>query len=119
MRRLPAAVTAAAALILAASAATVAHPGPWHWPLQKVMQRIDGKRIQIDGRVVRIDSETTLCSGLGRAVRQRGIRAWKHFDCTYSVFVAGHGIYDCELRVHVLGLRKYRITNARWTSGAP
>jgi hypothetical protein len=119
MRRLPAAATAAATLFLAAPGAAVAHLGHWHWPLQKVMQRIDGARIHIGGRVVRIDSETTLCSGLGRAVPQRGIRAWKHFDCTYSVFVAGRGIYDCEFRVHVLGLRKFLITNARWTSGAP
>jgi hypothetical protein len=82
------------------------------------MQRIDGKRIHIGERVVRIDDETMLCSGVGRAVRQRGVRAWKHFDCTYSVF-ARRGIYDCEFRVHVLGLRKYLITNARWTSGPP
>jgi hypothetical protein len=119
MRRLPAAATAAATLFLAAPGAAVAHAGPWHWPLQKVMQRIDGNRINVGGRVVRIDSETMLCSGLGRAVRQRGTRAWKHFDCTYSVFVAGRGIYDCDFRVHVLGRRKYLITNPRWTSGAP
>jgi hypothetical protein len=118
MKRFPAAATAAAALFLASSGAAVAHPKPWHWPLQKAMQRIDGKQIRIGGRVVRIDSETTLCSGAGRAVRQRGVRAWKHFDCTYSVF-ARQGIYDCEFRVHVLGLRKYLITNAHWTSGAP
>jgi hypothetical protein len=119
MRRFPAAASAAAALFLASPGAAVAHPGPWHWPLQKVMQSIHGKRIHIGGRIVRIDSETTLCSGAGRAVRQHGVGAWKHFDCTYSVFVADHGIYDCDFRVHVLGLRKYLITNARWTSGAP
>jgi hypothetical protein len=118
MKRFPAAAAAAAALFLASSGAAVAHAKPWHWPLQKTMQRIDGKRIHIGGRVVRIDSETTLCSGAGRSVRQGGLRAWKHFDCTYSLF-ARQGIYDCEFRVHVLGLRKYLITNARWTSGAP
>jgi hypothetical protein len=118
MRRFTFAASAAAALFLASPGAAVAHPGPWHWQLQKVLQTIHAKRIHIGGHVVRIDSETTLCSGAGRAIRQRSARAWKHFDCTYSVFVAG-GIYDCDFRVHVRGLRKYLITNARWTSGAP
>jgi hypothetical protein len=119
MRRLPAAATAALTLFLAAPGAAVAHAGPWRWTIQKVMQRIDGTRIYVNKRPLRVDSETMLCSGLGRPVRQRGTRTWKHFDCTYSVFAAGRGIYDCDFRVHVLGLRKYLITNARWTSGAP
>jgi hypothetical protein len=119
MKRLTAAAIAAAALCVGAPGAAVAHSGPAHWPLQKVMQRIDGKRIHIRRRALRIDLETTLCSGLGPAVRQRGMRTWKHFDCTYSAFIAGRGIYDCDFRVHVLAVRDYLITNARWTSGSP
>jgi hypothetical protein len=119
MRRFAAAAIAAVALSVGGAGAAVAHPGPWHWSVQKVMQRIDGKRVRVAGRVVRVDSDTALCSGEGRGGRQRPIRVWKHFSCTYSVFVAGDGIYDCEFRVHVLGRRKFLITNAQWTSGAP
>ena len=119
MSRFPTAAGVLAALSLATPGAAAAHAGPWHWSFQKVMNRIDEKRITVEKRVVRIDSETTLCTGLGPAVRQRRIRTWKHFACTYSVFVAGGGIYDCDFRVHVLGTRKYVITNASWTSGPP
>jgi hypothetical protein len=110
---------AAVALFLANQSAAVAHPGPWHWSLERAMERIDGKRVHVGPRIVRIDSAAGLCSGVGRAVRQQGIRAWKHFDCTYSVFVAGHGLYDYEFRVHVLGLRKFLITNAHWITEPP
>jgi hypothetical protein len=119
MRRIAAAAIGVTVLLVASPGLGVAHSGPWHWPLQSAMRRIDGKRIHVGNRVVRIDSETTLCSGAGRAVRRHGVRAWKHFDCTYSVFVAGDGIYDCDFRVHVVGVRRFLVTNARWTAGAP
>jgi hypothetical protein len=108
----------AAALALVTPAAAVAHPGRWHWSLGQVMKRLTGTRLHVGARVVRIDADTLLCSGDGRPGRVRGTRVWKHFVCTYSVFAA-HGIYDCEFRVHVLGLRKFVITDAHWPSGAP
>ena len=113
------AVIAAAALCLAGSGAAVAHPGHWYWSLQKAMQQLDGKRVHVGARTVRLDSATALCSGAGRAVRQRGTRAWKHFDCTYSLSISGRGLHDCEFRLHVLGVRKYTITNARWIGEPP
>jgi hypothetical protein len=119
MRRCLAGATAAAVLSLVGTAAVAAHAGTWRWSLQKVMQRLDGTRVRVESRLVRIDSETMLCSGVGGSARVNGTRAWKHFDCTYSVFVLGHGIYDCEFRVHVLGPRRYLVSNAHWPSGGP
>jgi hypothetical protein len=112
------AVIAAATVALMTPGTGLAHPGRWHWSLQQVMQRLAGKRLHVGGRVVRIDVNTVLCSGEGRARRARGARFWKHFVCTYSVFTT-HGIYDCEFRVHVLGTRKFVITDAHWPSGPP
>ena len=83
-----------------------------------MMRLIDHARIRVGGRVLRVHSDTVLCSGEGRTVRLDGVRAWKHFHCTYSAFL-GEGIFDCEFRVHVVGRRKYRITNTGWASGAP
>ena len=111
-----------AALVAALSAAAPQVAGAdsprWRWSLAKVMRKIDDARIQVGSRVVRVRSRTTLCSGIGRGVRQRGVRRWAAFRCTYSAFVAG-GIYDCEFRVDVRGRTKYAITGARWIGGAP
>jgi hypothetical protein len=112
------AAIAAATLALMTPGMGLAHPGHWHWSLQQVMKRLDGKRVHVGGRVVRVDVDTVLCSGDGRAGRVRGTRVWKHFICTYSVLTT-HGIYDCEFRVHVLGDRKFVITDAHWPSGPP
>jgi hypothetical protein len=103
-------------LLLAAPAA--ANVRRWQWSLSKAMRKIDDRRIRIGSHVVRIDSETTLCSGVGRGVRRDGVRRWAEFRCTYSAFLAG-GIYDCSFRLHVRGPRKYVITDARWIAGSP
>lgn len=115
----PALLLFAAVLALTATAPAAAAPSArWRWSLPKVMRLIDNARIHVGSRTVRIDSETTLCSGIGRGVRSGGVRRWAAFRCTYSAFVAG-GIYDCGFRVEVRGRRKYAIADARWVAGPP
>jgi hypothetical protein len=103
-------VVVVAALVLATPAS--GHPVPFYWPLGKTLRMIDGKRIHVADRVVRINEATTLCAGVGARKRKVGKLRWKHFDCTYTT---GGGLgRDVEFRVHVLGKVRFRISDARW-----
>lgn len=97
-------------LVLAAPAG--AHDVPFHWSVAKVMRATDDARVRAGKTVVRIDEATTLCSGQGRWRRRNSIRKWRHFLCTYTTR-RGLG-RDVEFRVHVLGVRRFVITDARW-----
>ena len=102
--------------MLAAAFATpaAAHPGGTPWPNVKAMRAIDGVRVGVGSRVVRIDNETSLCSGEGRAVTRRGVRMWTHFRCTFTTFTAAGPGRDIEFRLHALDARRFRISDARW-----
>jgi hypothetical protein len=97
-------------LVLAAPAA--AHDGRFFWSVAKVMRATDDVRLRVGTTFVRIDEATTLCSGQGTSRRRNGVRRWRHFLCTYTTR-RGLG-RDVEFRVHVLGLRRFVITDARW-----
>ena len=100
----------AAALVLAAPAG--AHSGPWCWTFAKTMRRIDGARVHVGGRTVRVHRGTTLCSGEGRRIRKAGKLYRKHFLCTYTTN-GGLG-RDVEFRVHVRGRQRFLISDAHW-----
>jgi hypothetical protein len=108
----------AASVALGAPSATRAHVGPWRWSVVYAIRTIDHARMKVGARVLRVDSASTLCSGEGSGLRQRGELRWTRFSCTYSAFI-GDGIYDCDFRVHVLGPRRFAITQAHWATRAP
>jgi hypothetical protein len=57
---------------------------------EALMRRLDGRRIPVDGRVVRIDRATLVCGGLGRATdRRSGRPAWVRFRCVQPTFPPG------------------------------
>lgn len=99
-------------LVLAAPAG--AHTGGAYWPHVKVMREVDGARVRVGTRTVRVDAETTLCSGEGRGILRRGARTWTHFRCTFTTFTPRGVGPDVEFRVHVLDARRMAITSARW-----
>lgn len=102
---------------LALGGSAAAHPGGAFWPVPKVMRVIDDTRIRAATKVVRVDSDTTLCSGDGQARLRRGVRTWTHFRCTFSTFTARGPGPDVEFRVHALDVRRFTISSARWISG--
>jgi hypothetical protein len=106
------AAVVASSLALATPAASLALAA--YWPLAKVMRSIDGVRVRVGHHVVRIDSETTLCSGEGRRIRRRGVRMWSRFACTFTTFTPSGVDRDLEFDVYVTGPRRYVIRNARW-----
>ena len=99
---------------LVAAAPVAAHVPGAYWPVAKTMRSIDGAQVRIGGTVLRLDSETTLCSGLGRPTRRQGVRAWNHFHCTFTTFRRGLPWRDLEFRLHALDARRFAITSPRW-----
>jgi hypothetical protein len=113
----PAAVRVGVVLILLSlvfSATVAAHTGGAFWTLPKVMRVVDDKRIRVGATIVRVDADTTLCSGEGRGRLRRGIRTWTHFHCTFTTFTAAGPGSDVEFRVHALDALRMTITGARW-----
>jgi hypothetical protein len=105
-------------LSVALSSPAAAHVGGAFLPANKAMQAVDEARVRVGTTAVRVKVETTLCSGEGRVTRQRGLRAWKHFRCTFTTFTPGGGVgRDLEFRVHTLDAGRIAITDARWIVG--
>jgi len=101
-----------AVVVLAVTAPAAA--GTWYWPMAKVTRVLDGTSVHVGTATVRIQSETTLCSGEGRSVRRNGVRRWSRFACTYTTFTRRGVDRDLEFRVLVRGRRRFRILDARW-----
>jgi hypothetical protein len=103
------------ALLLAAPA-TVDGALPY-WSVGKVLRRVDGATIRVGARAVRVESDSTLCSGYGTSRRRGRVRVWRHFNCTYTTFTKAGVDRDLEFRLHVRGVRRFAISDAHWVSG--
>jgi hypothetical protein len=109
-------VLVALALVLAAAPSAALASAP-HWSMMKVLARLDGARIHVGSRTLRIDSDTTLCAGKGPAIRRDGVRKWRGFLCTYTTFTKSGADRDIDFRVRVLGRLRYQIYDAHWVRG--
>lgn len=83
------------------------------WSLDRAMRRVDEARVVAAGRLLHVDSATTLCSGVGKALGRRHERRWYRFDCTYTLFRNGID-QDIEFRLTPLGPKRFVIDSARW-----
>ena len=113
MRRLAAVATALAVAVTAAAPVGVpAHSGGAYWPFGKVIRTLDGTKIRIGRRTVRIEGAVTACTGQGRARNRRGRPAWNHFRCIRST-LSPRG-RDFAFVVHVHGTRRFTISEAHF-----
>jgi hypothetical protein len=108
-------------ILIAVSLVVVAAPVangslPRYWSMAKVMRSIDGVRVRVGTRVVRIEGETTLCSGRGLSIRRAGVRRWTRFSCTFTTFTSRGVGRDVEFRVRVLGEKWFAIRDAHWVT---
>jgi hypothetical protein len=108
-------VLVTAALLAAPVAAYAATP---YWSAGKALRRLDGVAIKVGTRKVRVDSETTLCSGYGTSIRREGVRRWRHFACTYTTFTRAFVDRDLDFRLHVRGARRFSVSHVRWIGAA-
>lgn len=113
MSTVRAAVVVALLSALAAAPAT-AHSRGASWTVAQAMRAVDDVRVRVGAKVVRIDSDTSLCSGEGPSIRRGKVRAWTHFRCTSTTFTSRGPGRDLEFRLHALDVRRFRITNAGW-----
>jgi hypothetical protein len=110
------AVVLAVLLLLAAAPAEAQTPPPF-WSVGKVLRRLDGTWIRVGTRRVRVESDSTLCSGEGASIRRRGVRTWRHFACTYTVFTRGFVDRDLDFRLHVRSGTRFTIADVHWVAG--
>jgi hypothetical protein len=107
-------VVIAAVAIVTAGAPRASALTTYYWSVPDVLLRIDGARVPVNGHVVRVRSESALCSGDGPSRRRRGVRLWQRFLCTYTTFTKAGVDRDLEFRVFVTGPRRFKIYNAHW-----
>ncbi len=87
------------------------------WTRAQALRRLDGRRIRVDGRVVRLDRSTLTCGGVGRPAKPiRGQDAWTRFRCVQPTFPSGaFAGPDAVFVVEPRGTRAFTVTRARFT----
>jgi hypothetical protein len=91
-----------------------AHDTSSAWPYGIVIARIAGHYVTPRGHRIRVDRDLVICSGDGAAIRRGGVRRWKHFTCTQTLFDRSGVDRDITFRVHVLDRTRFIITNVRY-----
>jgi hypothetical protein len=100
--------------VLAVAPEARTHDTQSAWPYRILIARIAGHSLAPLGRRIRVDRDLVICSGDGRPIRRRGVRRWKHFTCTQTLFDRSGLDRDITFRVHVLDRTRFRITDARY-----
>jgi hypothetical protein len=113
----PAAGVALVLVLLLLVAPAAAQAPPPFWSVGKVLRRLDGTWVRVGEGRVRVSSESALCSGEGVSVRRRGVRMWRRFACTYTVFTRGFVDRDLDFRLRVVSTTRFRISDVRWVNG--
>jgi hypothetical protein len=91
-----------------------AHDTRSGWPYATLSQRIAGQFVTLPDRRMRVDRDLVICSGEGKSVRRAGVRRWRHFTCTQTLFIRGSVGRDVTFRVHVLSRIRLLITDPRY-----
>jgi hypothetical protein len=104
---------APAAIAPAATSGTASY-----WSVAKLLRRLDGDRIRVGARTVRLNRETTLCAGRGASIRRDGMRRWRRFMCTYTTFTSSGLDRDVDFRVVVRSRTRYSVYDAHWVRAA-
>lgn len=100
-------------LLIAATPTLAATPARY-WSTTKVLRRLDGAKVTVGARKVRVRSATTLCAGQGTSVRRHGIRLWRRFACTYTTFTKAGVDRDLDFRVRAIDATRFAVTDAHW-----
>ena len=99
---------------------TAAEAAPSHphssWTQRKLIDKVTGATIEVEGRRVRVDGATVACSGEGPPFVANGTEHWRHFSCVQPT-LGGGGLAgpDALFRVHVLGGKSFLVTDAHFS----
>jgi hypothetical protein len=101
----------------AAQPSPVIEPRRFARPREAVLKWLNGRRVRIDGRTVRIDPTTLTCAGVGRSSREHGRRVWSRFSCVQPTLPPGRVAGpDAILVVEPTGPRAFTVVDARFTT---
>jgi hypothetical protein len=100
------------ALLIAAAPAWAAPVR--YWSTTKVLGRLEGAKVTVGARTVRVRSATTLCAGQGTSIRRHGVRLWRSFACTYTTFTKAGVDRDLDFRVRVRSATRFTIWGVHW-----
>lgn len=82
------------------------------WSYDQLMHRLDGRTVTVARVHYEIDASLVVCNGLGRAVVTRGVRRWRRFTCTQTVFKPG-AMHDITFGIRTLDNRRFAFLYAR------
>jgi hypothetical protein len=108
-------ISVALSLIVLLTATTAQGADARYWSLQKVMRKIDEMQIRVNRRVVRVESDSALCSGEGQSIRRGGVRMWGRFACTFTTFTKRGIDRDLEFRLRITSATRFVVFDVRWT----
>jgi len=92
------------------------HP-PVAWTIARVVRRLAGRRIEVEGRSVPLDADTLTCGGEGPELRRAAQPAWTRFRCLQPTFPPG-GLAgpDAVFIVQPTGPRAFVVRGGRFTA---
>jgi hypothetical protein len=102
-------------LLMLLTATTAQGTDSRYWSLQKVMRKIDEMQIRVNRRIVRVESDSALCSGEGASIRRSGVRMWRRFACTFTTFTKRGIGRDLEFRLRIRSATRVVVFDVRWS----
>jgi hypothetical protein len=91
---------------------------PTYWTVDRMMRELDTTRVELKARAIRVETESTLCSGEGAPIRRGGTRMWRRFACTFTSFDRQGVDRDLEFRVRITGATRFVVRDAHWIGAA-
>lgn len=91
------------------------HAHAW-WTARHAERILDGKRVLVDGKRIRLDRATLVCGGAGRSRGKGRRRTWSHFRCIQPTFTpSGSAGPDALFLLHAVSRTSFLITDAQLT----
>jgi hypothetical protein len=83
------------------------------WSYEYLMDRLDGVTVAVARKRYSIDRTMVVCNGVGRPAIVAGVRRWRRFTCTQTIFGNGR-IRDITFGVKALGKLRFSVVYARY-----
>jgi hypothetical protein len=98
---------------IARRAEASAHATESSWSYDYLMDRLHGATVAVARKRYKIDRTMVVCNGVGRPAVRGGVRRWRRFTCTQTIFGDGM-IRDITFGVRPLGRLRFSVVYARY-----
>jgi len=103
---------AAVALAIGIGSPPAAHAASRLWSYDDLMHRLRTATITVGRAKVAVDPSLVVCNGVGRPTVMRGVRRWRRFTCTQTIFRAGT-MRDVTFGLRTIDGRRFTVLYAR------